>query len=197
MSDPTTLPPRPAWESDFPQERLETQHVTRREFAKFLVVVSGGMTVASGAVALNGDLAPHASFEPGGATICRLAELPVGGTKAFVVPGTALPGILVRPDADTVRAFEQKCTHLSCAVFYSPEKDHIVCPCHNGGFDAHTGQVLYGPPPRPLHQFTVEIRGDDVVLTGNVERPVRSHGSAAPESRPATFAFPACDADRA
>jgi cytochrome b6-f complex iron-sulfur subunit len=168
MSEPTTLSPRPAWESDFPQERLETQHVTRREFAKFLVVVSGGMAAANAVVAVRGNLVPPASFEPGGTAVCRLSDIPVGGTKAFVVPGTALPGILVRPEAGTVRAFEQKCTHLSCAVFYSPEKDHIVCPCHNGGFDARTGQVLYGPPPRPLHQFTVEVRGDEVVLTGNV-----------------------------
>lgn len=195
MSDTTTLPPRPAWESDFPQERLETQHVTRREFAKFLVVVSGGMAAASAAVAVRDDLVPRASFATGGTTVCRLSDVPVGGTKAFVVPGTSLPGILVRPDADTVRAFEQKCTHLSCAVFYSPEKAHIVCPCHNGGFDARTGQVLYGPPPRPLHQFTVEVRGDDVVLTGSVEHPARGHSAAGPGPRPEPFTGPACDAD--
>lgn len=196
MSDPTTLPPRPAWESDFPQERLETQHVTRREFAKFLVVVSGGLTAATAAVAVKDDLASAARFDPDGTTVCRLADLPVGGTKAFVVPGTSLPGILVRPDAGTVRAFEQKCTHLSCAVFYAPDKDHIVCPCHNGGFDARTGQVLYGPPPRPLHQFSVEVRGDDVILTGSVERPVRSHGAVTPGPGAPQFAGPACDVDR-
>ena len=195
MNERTTLPPRAAWESDFPQERLETQHVTRREFAKFLVVVSGGMTAATAAVAVKDDLAPRGSFEAGGAPVCRLADLPVGGTKAFVVPGTQVPGILVRPDAGTIRAFEQKCTHLSCAVFYAPEKDHIVCPCHNGGFDARSGQVLYGPPPRPLHQFTLEIRGDDIVLTGNVEPPVRSHGAAA-DGPSSPFDGPACRADR-
>ena len=37
------LPPKPAYEVDFPIERVESEHVTRREFAKFLCLVSGGM----------------------------------------------------------------------------------------------------------------------------------------------------------
>ena len=30
------LPPRPAWNADFPIDRVEAQHVLRREFAKYL-----------------------------------------------------------------------------------------------------------------------------------------------------------------
>lgn len=195
MSDRTTLPSRPAWEADFPQERLETEHVTRREFAKFLVVVSGGMTVGSAVIAVKDDLVPQAAVASEGTRICAVAEVPVGGTRAFVLPGTHLPAIVVRPDADTFRAFEQKCTHLSCAVFFSPEKDHIVCPCHNGGFDARTGHVLYGPPPRPLRQFAVEIRGDDLVLIGEVARPAHSHTTN--DAADPLGGAPACGAPRA
>ena len=50
------LPARPAWEADFPIERVEAQHVSRREFAKFLVVVSGGMTLGSAVIAVKDDL---------------------------------------------------------------------------------------------------------------------------------------------
>jgi hypothetical protein len=31
-----------AWAADFPVDRVEAQHVARREFAKYLIVVSGG-----------------------------------------------------------------------------------------------------------------------------------------------------------
>ncbi|MCL4814665.1 MAG: Rieske (2Fe-2S) protein [Vicinamibacteraceae bacterium] len=162
------LPPRPAWEADFPIERVEAQHVTRREFAKFLVLVSGGLTVGSAVVAVKDDLMPAAHITEGGVRLCAVSEVPVGETKMFTIPGTALPGILIRPDADTWRAYEQKCTHLSCAVFYDPGTARIECPCHKGAFDARTGFVLQGPPPRPLRRFEVERRGDDVYLVAEV-----------------------------
>ena len=41
------LPSRPAWNADFPIDRVEAQHVLRREFAKYLVLVSGGSLPAA------------------------------------------------------------------------------------------------------------------------------------------------------
>ena len=32
-------------------------------------------------------------------------------------------------------AYSQKCTHLSCAVYYQPERERLYCPCHEGVFD--------------------------------------------------------------
>jgi len=49
-------------------------------------------------------------------------------------------------------------------VFYSPDSGRIECPCHSGAFNATTGEVIEGPPPRPLRSFPVEVRGDDVWL---------------------------------
>jgi Rieske Fe-S protein len=63
-------------------------------------------------------------------------------------------------------AFEQKCTHLSCAVVYSRERDRLECPCHQGYFSATTGAVLQGPPPRPLARIRLEKRGDELVAVG-------------------------------
>ena len=157
------LPPRPAWETDFPFERTEAQHVTRREFAKFLVVVSGGMTLGSAVIAVKDDLLPHAQLGEG-VRVCGRNDVPVGGMMAFIIPGTALPGILVRLDEETFSAFEQKCTHLSCAVYYVAERRRIECPCHNGAFDARTGAVIQGPAPRALRRFDVAVREDGVFL---------------------------------
>ncbi|MCL4839329.1 MAG: Rieske (2Fe-2S) protein [Thermoanaerobaculia bacterium] len=166
MSDDERLPPRPAWRTDFPVERAEAQHVNRREFAKYLVLVSGGFAAGSGMIAIKDDLVAQPELPEGGARLCGIDELPVGASLPFVVPGTNVPAFVVRLDEATYRAYETKCTHLSCAVFYAPESGRIECPCHNGAFDARSGAVLQGPPPRGLRRFAVEVRGGDLVLTG-------------------------------
>lgn len=56
-----------------------------------------------------------------------------------------------------VRALSATCTHLGCQVQWDGGAEHFRCPCHGGTFDA-AGQVLGGPPPRPLD--TVEARID-------------------------------------
>lgn len=157
------LPPRPAWETDFPLERTEAQHVTRREFAKFLVVVSGGMTIGNAVIAVKDDLLPEARLGSG-VRVCGRDDVPVGGMLGFTLPGTSLPAILIHLDAETFTAFEQKCTHLSCAVYYAAERGRIECPCHNGAFDARTGAVLQGPAPRALRRFDVVVRDEGVFL---------------------------------
>jgi hypothetical protein len=55
------LPSKPAWAADFPIDRVEAQHVSRREFAKYLVVVSGGLAVGSAWVAVRDKLFPPAN----------------------------------------------------------------------------------------------------------------------------------------
>ena len=164
MKNDNLLPEKPAYEMDFPIERVEAEHVSRREFAKFLCLVSGGLAVGSGWVAVKNKLIPPFRF-PGEVFVCRTSEVPVGGTHPFQVPGTKMPHILIRPRENEWYAYEQKCTHLSCAVFYSPEKDRIQCPCHNGWFDARTGNVLQGPPPRPLPHLDVVIKGEEIYVT--------------------------------
>jgi Rieske Fe-S protein len=72
------------------------------------------------------------------------------------------PGVLVRTPEGDYRAFSAVCTHLQCTVQYRDDFKHIWCACHNGHFDL-AGRNLEGPPPRPLEEFRVEIRGDDVV----------------------------------
>lgn len=60
-------------------------------------------------------------------------------------------------------AYTQKCTHLSCAVYYSAKNDRLECPCHQGFFSVKNGSVLQGPPPRPLPQIILEREGTKLV----------------------------------
>jgi Rieske Fe-S protein len=73
---------------------------------------------------------------------------------------------LIRPDEQTYVAYSQKCTHLSCAIYYAREKNRLECPCHEGYFSVRNGDVLQGPPPRPLPRVILDRRGDNLVAVG-------------------------------
>jgi Rieske Fe-S protein len=66
------------------------------------------------------------------------------------------PVILVRVAQDDFRAFSATCTHLDCIVEYQRDARRIWCNCHNGVYDL-TGQVVSGPPPRPLQGYKVDL----------------------------------------
>lgn len=83
-----------------------------------------------------------------------------GSAMAFEAGATL--GILIHHADDTWVAFSGLCTHLSCPIQYRQEDARLVCPCHQGTFDAHTGTNLTGPPPRPLPEFGVALEGNDV-----------------------------------
>jgi len=73
------------------------------------------------------------------------------------------PGILIRTPTGELRAFSAICTHLDCTVQYRDDLAHIWCACHNGHYDLN-GTNIAGPPPRPLEEFDVNVRGTDIVV---------------------------------
>ena len=66
------------------------------------------------------------------------------------------PLIVLRVDDDDFRAFSATCTHLDCIVEYQRDERRIWCNCHNGMYNL-AGQVVSGPPPRPLQAFRVDL----------------------------------------
>lgn len=74
------------------------------------------------------------------------------------------PGIIIRTATGDLKAFSASCTHLDCIVQYQPDAKNILCACHNGIYDL-TGKNVSGPPPRPLEEFTVNVKGDDITVT--------------------------------
>lgn len=142
------------WKKDFPIHKQDATQVTRRDFAKFLTLVSGGLMVGSGLVAAKAYVLPKEKVE-GDHFVCKKDDVPMGGTRSFVIEGSTVPYILIHLENGEFKAYEQKCTHLSCSVFYEPNSGKIECPCHKGFFDAMTGDVLEGPPPRALPHLEV------------------------------------------
>lgn len=74
------------------------------------------------------------------------------------------PALLVRVNETEWKAFSAVCTHLHCTVQYRASTDQIWCPCHNGTYDLN-GRVVSGPPPNPLDEYAVNVRGDEVWIS--------------------------------
>ena len=74
------------------------------------------------------------------------------------------PALLIRVSETEWRAYSAICTHLNCTVQFQESTRQIWCACHNGYYDIN-GKVVSGPPPRPLEEFAVRIRGEDIVIT--------------------------------
>jgi len=95
-------------------------------------------------------------------TAAKVGELPPNAAKVFKF-GSA-PAVLVNTAEGTLVALSAVCTHLTCTVRYDGETGTLFCPCHNGRFDL-SGNVLSGPPPRPLETYAVEVTGPDVIVS--------------------------------
>jgi cytochrome b6-f complex iron-sulfur subunit len=66
------------------------------------------------------------------------------------------PVLVVRVSDADFRAFSAVCTHLACIVEYRKVSQVIHCNCHNAQFNLQ-GQVVGGPPPKPLPPFSVHL----------------------------------------
>ena len=153
------------WNEEFSVDAAEDSYVLRRQFTKFLVLTSLGMAAGNGWIWMRSLFARERPSYPE-LVVARASELPAGAVKMFSYPGGADPCLLIRRANGSLAAFSQKCTHLSCAVYYAAARDRLECPCHEGYFSPEDGRVLQGPPPRPLPRIRIEVRGDDVVATG-------------------------------
>ncbi len=100
--------------------------------------------------------------QAGTVTAAKASDLPPSSGKIFAFGNK--PAIVLRTPAGEVRAFTAVCTHLACTVQYRADFKHIWCACHDGHYDLH-GQVLAGPPPRPLEEYKVTVKGDDVLVS--------------------------------
>ena len=152
------------WREEVSFRTAEEQYVARRQFGKFLVLTSFGMLVGNLWILAKSWLfqEPIYPLRP----VARADDIAVGEVKLFQYPGEHDPCILVRLSPDDYVAYSQKCTHLSCAVYYEKASDRLACPCHEGYFSVRTGAVLQGPPPRPLPRVQLERRGDQLIATG-------------------------------
>jgi Rieske Fe-S protein len=153
------------WAEEFSVHAAQDKYVLRRQFTKFLVLTSFGMFAGNVWIWVRSLFARPAGAFPVRA-VAQASAIPAGGVHLFRYPTENDPCIMVRmPDGKLV-AYSQKCTHLSCAVYYARERNRLECPCHEGYFAIDTGAVLQGPPPRPLPRIRLEERSGQVFALG-------------------------------
>jgi cytochrome b6-f complex iron-sulfur subunit len=140
-----------------------TQEIGRREFLDYLI---GGSFLITG-LSILGSVVRYAfppvaasSGEGGPVEVAAVAEITPGTGKILPFRDTS---IVVVNAPDRFVALSAVCTHAGCVVEYNPQTKQIDCPCHGGVFDLQ-GNVLAGPPPKPLPQFRVEVKGDKLVV---------------------------------
>jgi Rieske Fe-S protein len=140
--------------------------VTRRDYLRILVTVSGGLLAGAAAVGV-GVFRRHGT---GMAPAKKIADgLPRGQAVAFRYPGEDDRALAVRLADGRLVGYSAVCTHLACAVLWRREHGELQCPCHNGVFDPATGDVMAGPPPRPLPRVLLREDGQGVWAVGTAQ----------------------------
>lgn len=152
--------------------------VPRRGFLAMAVVAAGGLITAvyaiPGVAYLLGPavqksesedwipLGPASKVEPGVPTLFRAD---VRRQTGWIVNEEQLTVYVLTENGRTYVALSNICTHLGCRVRWVEGEQRFFCPCHNGVFDK-SGQVVSGPPPRPLDQYPVKVEDGQLYIQG-------------------------------
>jgi cytochrome b6-f complex iron-sulfur subunit len=134
----------------------------RRRFLKVLLAFLGSITFLSFAYSFLKFLTSLPSKSADLTTLTlRKSDVPSGEAKNIVFHNS--PAIIVnRPDKGYF-AFSRTCTHLGCLVEYSKSTLRFICPCHAGVYDLD-GNVVSGPPPKPLKILPLRIDGEKIII---------------------------------
>jgi Rieske Fe-S protein len=83
----------------------------------------------------------------------------------WIVTDEEISAYIYTDDGRDFIAFSNICTHLGCRVRWIDDQQQFFCPCHNAVFDQN-GEVVTGPPPRPLDRFQVKIEDSQIFIQG-------------------------------
>jgi cytochrome b6-f complex iron-sulfur subunit len=143
------------------------QKIGRRNFFESVIKWILGITVLSWIPPMVAYLLPKSTAEsekvfrdPSGKPIIVSAVLEEGSTIGLAF---GHPTVVIDYKGQ-LRAFSAVCTHLGCLVQWKKDERIFLCPCHAGKFDAN-GNVISGPPPKPLPQYGVKVVENEIKLS--------------------------------
>jgi cytochrome b6-f complex iron-sulfur subunit len=139
--------------------------VTRRRF--LTITFAGGAALGLGALAAPLARYAYPIVKP------EVYERVKVATKAELAPLNEgvrfdyqeIPSQLIQLESGEYAAYSLVCTHLGCIVKWEAKKADFHCPCHAGKFNPQ-GEVISGPPPRPLTKLKLAVEGDDIFVEG-------------------------------
>ncbi len=153
------------WRAEFPYHWDADDLVSRRELLQFSVFASGALFISTAVLAVLGYVRRLGGTET--QPIAHSADVPEGQAVYFNYPTADDQAMLLHLPGGEFVAYEQKCTHLSCSVYYQPDRGRLYCPCHEGVFDPATGNPIAGPPQRRLEQIQLRQEGDLLFAVGH------------------------------
>jgi Rieske Fe-S protein len=154
----------------------ENKDVSRRDFMKLAISVIGGAIGLAYAIpaigyivgpALKKDqaqdwirLGSTGKVEPG---VPTLFKINVPRQTGWITTEEEVSVYVLTENGRDYLVMSNVCTHLGCRVRWIAEQNQFFCPCHNGIFDK-IGNVVDGPPPRPLDRFLVKVENDQIFI---------------------------------
>ena len=152
--------------------------VSRRSFMGFATWAIGGLIgaglVIPGIIYVIGPalqetnaqdwirLGPVTKVEPGTPTLFKFK---VKRQSGWIVNEEEKSLYVYTEDGRDFIALSNICTHLGCRVRWIVDQTEFFCPCHNATFNKK-GEVISGPPPRPLDRFDVKVENDQLFVLG-------------------------------
>jgi len=162
--------------------------ITRSRFLVWTAGVAVGVVAATlGAVTLPPLVAPAVRDQDAEWTPVGNVEVPEPGqpdlsaigavvassftrtiTDAYMPPREQKTPVFVRNDGEgRFTVFDARCTHLGCPLAWSWVDREFLCACHGAVFDER-GDVVEGPPPRPLDRYESKVEAG-VLYVGRLE----------------------------
>ncbi len=156
----------PRWQQEFPYHWDADTLVSRRELLRFAVYTSGTLFAATALLTVLGAIRQVRPPTFPTKLIGRIDQVAEGEAFYFTYPGPQDQAMLLHLPGGQFVAYSQKCTHLSCAVLYEPERSRLYCPCHDGVFNPVTGDAVAGPPRRRLPRVLLQREADRIFAVG-------------------------------
>lgn len=154
-----------------------TQNISRRDFIKFTTGIVGGLiglVIGPPTVAYLLSPSMRTSEDNSMIDLGPLENFPIGIPTKFEFTRTKVNGwertavnyglYVMRRDNNEVRVFSDVCTHLGCRITWHADQKHYISPCHDGHFDL-LGNVVSGPPPRPLDEFVTHFENGNLIVS--------------------------------
>jgi len=186
---PGTPPPSQGdAEPKFPYLRLKESSLSRRTFLmRSLALVTGAIAASLAALGLGAITAPALRKDasqwspigrpgdpgPGEPDLATLnTPLLTSFTKLshdayMAARPEQIPVFVTNEGNDKFTVFDVRCTHLGCPISWDDKATQFNCPCHGAVFSA-SGEVLAGPPPRPLNKYETKLE-DGVLYAGQLQ----------------------------
>ncbi len=157
-------------------KKTSSPNLSRREFAKIVTGFLGSIMGAIIGLPIIGYIispALQTQEVDDWVSLGALDGYPIGIPTLFSFTRSKVNGwerttnsygvFVVRKSETEMKVLSNVCTHLSCRVKWDEEVHGYLCPCHDAQFELE-GEVVYGPPPRPMDEFEFKIEDGNILI---------------------------------